>query len=73
MRVLKTREGIKSQIVGAGNYDFQIYPGNTTYGINHLIAVVKSVDEKVAKWSKNLAETKADLEVQNNTSSVPRP
>ena len=71
LRVLKTREGIKSQIVGAGNYDFQIYPGNTTYGINHLIAVVKSVDEKVAKWSKNLAETKADLEVQKQLAAEP--
>lgn len=71
LRVLKTREGIKGQIVGAGNYDFQIYPGNTTYGINHLIAVVKSVDEKVAKWSKNLAETKADLEVQKQLAAEP--
>ena len=71
LRVLKTREGIKGQIAGAGNYEFQTYPGNTTYGINHLIAVVKSIDEKMARWGKNLTETKADLEVQKQLAAEP--
>lgn len=71
LRVLKTREGIKGQITGAGNYEFQTYPGNTTYGINHLIAVVKSIDEKMASWNKNLAETKSDLEMQKQLAAEP--
>ncbi|MBP3703934.1 MAG: hypothetical protein J6I98_00240, partial [Clostridia bacterium] len=39
LRVVKTPEGIKGVVAGAGNYEFKTYPLNPTYGINHLVGV----------------------------------
>ena len=71
LRVVKTKEGVKGQISGAGSYDFKTYPLNPTFGINHLIAVVEGFEEKLGIWSKNLSEAKSDLETQKQLAAEP--
>ena len=71
LRVVNTKEGVKGQISGAGNYEFKTYPLNPTYGINHLVAVVEGIDERLAHWNKNLSEAKADLETQKQLAAEP--
>ena len=71
LRVVNTKEGVKGQIYGAGNYEFKTYPLNPTYGINHLIAVVEGIDERLSHWNKNLSEAKADLETQKQLAAEP--
>lgn len=71
LRVVKTPEGIKGMVAGAGNYDFKTYPLAPTQGINHLIAVVEGFDERLAMLSKNLSEVKSDLETQKQLAAEP--
>ena len=71
LRVVKTKEGVKGQLSGAGNYDFKTYPLNPTFGINHLISVVESFEERLALWNKNLSEAKSDLETQKQLAAAP--
>ncbi len=71
LRVVKTTEGINGVIAGSGNYDFKTYPLNPTYGINHLISVVAGLDERLDLWSKELAEVKNDLDMQNKLVTEP--
>lgn len=71
LRVVKTSEGIKGQVSGAGNYDFKTYPLNPTYGINHLISVVQSFDDSLAAWERELGEVKNDLETQKKLTTEP--
>ena len=71
LRVVKTNEGIKGQLGGAGNYEFKTYPMNPTFGINHLISVVEGFEERLAHWSKNIAEAKSDLETQKQIATSP--
>ena len=71
LRVVNTKEGVKGQISGAGSYEFKTYPLNPTYGINHLIAVVEGIDERLSHWNKNLSEAKADLETQKQLAAEP--
>ena len=71
LRVVNTKEGVKGQISGAGNYEFKTYPLNPTYGINHLIAVVEGIDERLSHWNKNLSEAKSDLETQKQLAAEP--
>ena len=71
LRVVKTKEGVKGVVAGAGNYEFKTYPLNPTYGINHLVSVVEGLDERLALWRKNLAEAKSDLETQQQLAAEP--
>ena len=71
LRVVKTPEGIKGVVAGAGNYAFKTYPLNTTYGINHLIGVVEELDNDLSRWNKQLAEAKSDLETQKKLAAEP--
>ena len=71
LRVVKTSEGVKGMLSGAGNYEFKTYPLNPTYGINHLISVVEGIDERLAYWNKNLSEAKSDLETQKQIAAEP--
>ena len=71
LRAVKTPEGVKGMIVGSGNYEFKTYPMNPTFGINHLISVVESLEEKLSLWNKRLAETKSDLQIQNEITAAP--
>ena len=71
MRVVKTNEGVKGQISGTGSYEFKTYPGNPTYGINHLVAVVEGFEERLSLWNKNLSEAKSDLETQKQLAAEP--
>ena len=71
LRVVKTKEGVKGVVAGAGTYDFKVYPLNTTYGINHLISVVEGLEERLAVWRKNLSEAKSDLETQLQLAAEP--
>jgi N12 class adenine-specific DNA methylase len=64
LRVVKTHEGIKGLISGNQGYSFNTYPGNTTFGINHLIAKVESMSETVSAWEQSLEQTKIDMAEQ---------
>ena len=71
LRAVKTKEGVKGMVAGTGNYDFKTYPGNPTFGINHLVAVVEGLEERLAHWGKNLSEAKSDLETQKQLAAAP--
>ena len=71
LRVVKTPEGVKGMVAGAGNYDFKTYPLAPTQGINHLIAVVEGFEEMLAHLNKNLSEAKSDLETQKQLAAEP--
>ena len=71
LRAVKTPEGVKGMVVGSGNYEFKTYPMNPTFGINHLISVVESLEEKLTLWNKRLAEVKSDLQTQNEIAASP--
>ena len=71
LRVVKTPEGIKGVVAGAGNYEFKTYPLNPTYGINHLVGVVEGMDDSLKLWDKRLSETKIDLETQKKLAAEP--
>ena len=71
LRVVKTPEGVKGMVAGTGNYDFKTYPLAPTQGINHLIAVVEGFEERLTQLSKNLSETKSDLETQKQLAAQP--
>ena len=71
LRVIRTIEGIKGQLVGKQEYEFKTYPGNTTFMISHLIGVVESIDEKVKAWQHNLAETQKDIAEQEKLIAEP--
>lgn len=68
IRVIKTHEGIKGILSGKQAYSFNTYPGNTTHGINHLIAVAEGINEKVTAWESTLSATKKDLVEQEKLS-----
>ena len=71
LRVIKTHEGIKGQIVGSQAYSFNTYPGNTTYMISHLIAKVEAIDEAVKLWEHKVSEAKADMAEQEKLINQP--
>ena len=71
LRVVKTAEGIKGIVSGAGNYEFKTYPLNPSYGVAHLISVVEGIDERMKLWNKNLREAKNDLEIQTQIAAEP--
>ena len=71
LRAVKTPEGVKGMVVGSGNYEFKTYPMNPTFGINHLISVVESLEEKLTLWNKRLSEAKSDLQTQNEIAAAP--
>ena len=71
LRVMKTKDGVKGQLSGSGNYEFKTYPLNPTFGINHLVSVVEGLEERLAHWNKNLSETRSDLETQKQIVAAP--
>lgn len=71
LRVVKTHEGIKGLISGNQGYTFNTYPGNTTFGINHLIAKVEGMGETVSAWEQSLEQTKLDMAEQEKLMAQP--
>lgn len=71
MRVVKTKEGLKGQLSGAGTYEFKVYPLNHSYGISHLIGVAQSLEERLSHFSRNLGEARTDLEAQQQIVAEP--
>ena len=71
LRVVKTHEGIKGLIVGRQGYNFNTYPGNTTYMVNHLISIVEGMSGSVELWEQNLSETRKDLAEQEKLAETP--
>ena len=71
LRVIRTIEGIKGQLVGKQEYEFKTYPGNTPFMINHLIGIVESIDEKVKLWQHNLTEVQKDIAEQEKLIAEP--
>lgn len=66
LKVISTKEGIRGVVSGYGEYSFNTYPGNTSYGIAHLISVVEGFEERQKFFSKALAEAKTDLASQTD-------
>lgn len=71
LRVTKTKEGITGLLTGKQDYPFKTYPSNTTFMINHLIATVESISEKVKLWEHTIAETQADIIEQKKLIATP--
>lgn len=71
LRVTKTKEGITGLLTGKQDYPFKTYPTNTTFMINHLIATVESISEKVKLWEHTIAETQADVIEQEKLIATP--
>ena len=71
LRVIKTHEGIKGLISGQQGYSFNTYPNNTTFMINHLVAAVEGMSEKVQQWEMQLTETRKDLSEQEKLITQP--
>ena len=71
VRVIKTSEGIKGIISGKQGYPFNTYPNNTTYMINHMVAVVEGITERVNEWNAQLLETKKDMAEQEKLIQAP--
>ena len=71
LRVIKTHEGIKGLISGQQGYSFNTYPNNTTFMINHLVAAVEGMNEKVQQWEMQLTETRKDLAEQEKLITQP--
>ena len=71
LRVTKTKEGITGLLSGKQDYPFKTYPTNTTFMINHLIATVESISEKVKLWEHTIAETQADIVEQEKLIATP--
>ena len=71
LRVIKTHEGIKGLISGQQGYSFNTYPNNTTFMINHLVAAVEGMNEKVQQWQMQLTETRKDLAEQEKLITQP--
>ena len=71
LRVTKTKEGITGLLTGKQDYPFKTYPSNTTFMINHLIATVESISEKVKLWEHTIAETQADVIEQEKLIATP--
>lgn len=71
IEVVKTSEGIKGNLRGTLTYQFNTYPGNTTYMVNHLVSIVEGLPGKVSQWETRLQETKADLKEQETLMVMP--
>ena len=71
LRVIKTHEGIKGLISGQQGYSFNTYPNNTTFMINHIVAAVEGMNEKVQQWEMQLTETRKDLAEQEKLITQP--
>ena len=71
LRVIKTAEGVKGLISGKQGYSFNTYPGNPTYGINHLIAKVEEISEAMTAWEQDLAQTRRDMVEQEKLVNQP--
>lgn len=71
LRVTKTKEGITGLLTGKQDYPFKTYPNNTTFMINHLVATVESISEKVKLWEHTIAETQADIVEQEKLIATP--
>ncbi|MDO5012621.1 MAG: hypothetical protein Q4E56_03870 [Pseudomonadota bacterium] len=64
LKVISAKEGIRGVISGYGNYSFNTYPGNTSYGIAHVISIVEGFEERLNKISNALREAESDLAAQ---------
>ena len=71
LRVIKSAEGIKGMLSGNQGYSFNTYPDATTHMVNHLVATVKGIDERVAEWNNSLVETQRDIAEQEKLISEP--
>ena len=71
IRVVKTHEGIKGLVSGKQAYSFNTYPNNTTFMINHLIATVEGINEKVSAWEQIVSNARKDIIEQEELIAKP--
>lgn len=71
LRAIKTDEGYRGMISGRQDYDFKIYPDNTPYMMNHVISLVKGLDDKIEGWKNRVSDVKKDLEEQTKLMQEP--
>ena len=71
LRVIKQGIEYHGLIFGKQGYGFNVYVGNTTYGINHIIAQVEGLDEFIKSSEQRLVDLKADMEAQQEILTKP--
>ena len=71
LRIVKQGHEYKGILFGKQGYGFNIYESNTTYGINHLIAIVEGLDNRLEANQERLKELKVDREAQHEIIAQP--
>ena len=71
LRVIKQGIEYHGLLFGKQGYGFNVYVGNTTYGINHIIAQVEGLEELISSSEQRLVDLKADREAQQEILTKP--
>ena len=71
LRVIKQGHEHKGLIFGKQGYTFNVYHSNTTYGINHIIAIVEGMDGRLEENQIRLKELAVDREAQKGIIAEP--
>ena len=71
LRVIKQGHEYKGILFGKQGYGFNIYESNTTYGINHLIAIVENMGDRLSESEERLKELKVDRDAQRSIIAEP--
>lgn len=71
LRVIKQGHEHKGMLFGKQGYGFNIYESNTTYGINHIIAIAEGLDNRLEANEERLKELTVDREAQREIIAQP--
>lgn len=71
LRVIKQGHEHKGLLFGKQGYTFNVYHSNTTYGINHLIAIVEGMDGRLEENQIRLKELAVDRDAQQEIIAQP--
>ena len=71
LRVIKQGHEYKGMLFGKQGYGFNVYESNTTYGINHLIAIAEGLDGRLVENQERLKELTVDREAQREIIAQP--
>ena len=71
LRIIKQGPEYKGMLFGKQGYSFNVYESNTTYGINHLVALAEGLDGRLEANQDRLKELKADREAQHEIIAQP--
>ena len=72
LRAIKYSNGeYRGILFGKQGYGFNVYESNTTYGINHIIAIVENMGDRLSESEERLKELKVDREAQRGIIAEP--